>query len=195
MLFIGAYFGCAAVVPARATCGARSLEGRIRDTCSRYSPRPCSHSLGYWFSRQRVFRPEGRTMNWLKLAPYIVAALVIAGGIAWHASKVRQADRAGYARAMDEVRRERDTEKALNEHKREAAARDYQSNIDSLQARVDALSARPEPVVRLCKPSADQVRVSSAAGSADGAARGKDRICELADDISMVPITGVRQAL
>jgi hypothetical protein len=56
-------------------------------------------------------------MNWLKLAPYIVAALVLAGGIAWHTSKVRQADRAGYARAMDEVRRERDTEKALNEHK------------------------------------------------------------------------------
>jgi hypothetical protein len=107
-------------------------------------------------------------MNWLKLAPYIVAALVLAGGIAWHASKVRQADRAGYARAMDEVRRERDTEKALNEHKREAAARDYQSNIDSLQARVDALSAHP-PVVRLCKPSADSVRISKTAGSADAA--------------------------
>jgi hypothetical protein len=107
-------------------------------------------------------------MNWLKLAPYILGALVLAGGIAWHASKVRQADRAGYARAMDEVRRERDTEKALNEHKREAAARDYQSNIDSLQARVDALSAHP-PVVRLCKPSADQVRIPSATGGTDAA--------------------------
>jgi hypothetical protein len=107
-------------------------------------------------------------MNWLKLAPYILGALLLAGGWTWHASKVRQADRAGYARAMDEVRRERDTEKALNEHKREAAARDYQSNIDSLQARVDALSARP-PVVRLCKPAADKVRVPEATGSADAA--------------------------
>jgi hypothetical protein len=122
-------------------------------------------------------------MNWLKLAPYIVAALVLAGGIAWHASKVRQADRAGYARAMDEVRRERDTEKALNEHKREAAARDYQSNIDSLQARVDALSAHP-PVVRLCKSAADQVRVPEATGGADGAASGQGSDLRAGDDIS-----------
>lgn len=107
-------------------------------------------------------------MNWLKLAPYLLGALLLAGGIAWHVSKVRQADRTGYARAMTEVAKERADEKALNEHKREVAAREYQSNIDSLQTRVDALGAHP-PVVRLCKPSADQVRIPAATGGPDAA--------------------------
>jgi hypothetical protein len=96
-------------------------------------------------------------MTWLKLAPYIGVLLLLGGLGAWHLSKVRAADRAGYARAMEEVRKERDTEKALYEHKREVAERDYQTKVSELETRVDHLLARP-PVVRVChQPS--EVRV------------------------------------
>jgi hypothetical protein len=108
-------------------------------------------------------------MTWLKLAPYI-GALVMSGAFgAWHMAKVRAADRAGYARAMDEVRMERDTEHALYEHKREVADRDYQKQVSELETRVDHLLARP-PVVRVCKPSADKVRVPEAVARPDAAA-------------------------
>jgi hypothetical protein len=108
-------------------------------------------------------------MNWLKLAPYIGVLLLLGGLGVWHLSKVRAADRAGYARAMNEVRIERDTEKALYEHKREVAERDYQSKVSELETRVDHLLARP-PVVRVCKPAADQVRVPEAGAGAHAAA-------------------------
>lgn len=101
------------------------------------------------------------SVNWLKLAPYIGFVIVLASLGAWHLSKVRAADRTGYDRAMNEVRIERDTERALYEHKREVAERDYQSKVSELETRVDRLLARP-PVVRVCKPAADQVRVPEA---------------------------------
>ena len=106
-------------------------------------------------------------MNWLKLAPYIAGAFALIALIAWHKSQVHQADSAGYARAMAEVKAERDTERALNEHKREVAERDYQTKVSELETRVDQLLSRPEPAIRMCKPSADQVRVPNTARGVD----------------------------
>jgi hypothetical protein len=120
-------------------------------------------------------------MTWLKLAPYIGFLIVLSGLGAWHLSKVRAADRAGYARAMNEVRIERDTEKALYEHKREVAERDYQSKVSELETRVDHLLARP-PVVRVCKPAADQVRVPEA-GAGPHAAADTGPAVQAGDDI------------
>jgi hypothetical protein len=123
-------------------------------------------------------------MNWLKLAPYIGFLIVLGGLGAWHLSKVRAADRAGYARAMEEVRKERDTERALYEHKREVAERDYQSKVSELETRVSNLVARPGPAIRLCKPAADQVRSPETARSTDGAASGARPDLRVGDDIS-----------
>jgi hypothetical protein len=119
-------------------------------------------------------------MTWLKLAPYIGVLLLLGGLGAWHLSKVRAADRAGYARAMEEVRKERDTEKALYEHKREVAERDYQTKVSELETRVDHLLARP-PVVRVChQPS--EVRVPKAASGADAAADTRPAV-QAGDDV------------
>jgi hypothetical protein len=108
-------------------------------------------------------------MNWLKAAPYIVGVFLIIGLIAWSKSKLDEAWHIGYRTAMNEVRIERDTERALYEHKREVAERDYQSKVSELETRVDHLLARP-PVVRVCKPAADQMRVPEAGARPHAAA-------------------------
>jgi hypothetical protein len=113
--------------------------------------------------------------------PFIAGALLLAGLWWWHASQMRVAEAAGYARAMNEVRIERDTERALNEHKREVAARDYQTKVSELETRVDALLARP-PVVRVCKPSTNQVRVPEAAHGPDAATLERPAV-QTGDDI------------
>jgi hypothetical protein len=123
-------------------------------------------------------------MTWLKLAPYIGALVLIFGCVWWFKSKQDEAWHIGYRTAMEEVRKERDTERALFEHKREVADRDYQKQVSELETRVSILVARPGPAIRLCKPSADPVRGAEATRSADGAAGGTGPDLRVGDDIS-----------
>jgi hypothetical protein len=76
-------------------------------------------------------------MTWLKLAPYIGALALIFGCVWWFKAKQDEAWHIGYRTAMEEVRKERDTERALYEHKREVADRDYQKQVSELETRGD----------------------------------------------------------
>jgi hypothetical protein len=98
--------------------------------------------------------------------PFIVGALVLIGLWSWHLSKVDEADRAGYARAMLAAEAERSAEKLKTDRRREETDRAYQTKVSDLETRVDRLLARHDAPIRMCA-STIEVRVPEAAGVAD----------------------------
>jgi hypothetical protein len=110
-------------------------------------------------------------MIWLDMLkrfwPFILGALVIVSLWNWHLSKVDEADRAGYARAMLAADAERAVEKLKADRRREETDRAYQTKVSELETRVDRLLARHDAPIRLCSGPIE-VRVPEAASVADG---------------------------